>query len=115
VAYVLWRDEKRLGHISYRYFLLRRVLRIWPAYFVVIAAAYVHAIQVADPRADRLSGLLATEQNVSDVGCDPGHSYSNYCRKGLGRLAISAIPGFRRGVLCGRSTGGRDRCSDCAG
>src|SRR3979411_1402898 len=32
--YVLWHDEKRLGRISYNYFMARRVLRIWPAYFV---------------------------------------------------------------------------------
>jgi peptidoglycan/LPS O-acetylase OafA/YrhL len=69
--YVLWRDEKRLGHISYRYFLLRRVLRIWPAYFVVIAAAYVHAIQVADPRADRLSGLLTFTLNMDMMSGRP--------------------------------------------
>jgi peptidoglycan/LPS O-acetylase OafA/YrhL len=37
--YVLWRDEKKLGHIDYNYFLLRRILRIWPAYFLVIVAA----------------------------------------------------------------------------
>jgi len=34
--YVLYRDEKRIGRIDYNYFLLRRILRIWPAYLAVI-------------------------------------------------------------------------------
>lgn len=38
--FVLHRDEERLGRVDYNYFLLRRVLRIWPAYFAVILAAY---------------------------------------------------------------------------
>jgi peptidoglycan/LPS O-acetylase OafA/YrhL len=38
--FVLWKDERRLGKIDYNYFLLRRVLRIWPAYFAIIAIAY---------------------------------------------------------------------------
>jgi peptidoglycan/LPS O-acetylase OafA/YrhL len=62
--YVLWRDEKRLGRISYSYFLQRRILRIWPAYFVVIAVALMYAISVSDPRADRLSGLLTFTLNM---------------------------------------------------
>lgn len=39
--YVLRRDEGRLGHVNYNYFLLRRILRIWPAYFAIIAVAYL--------------------------------------------------------------------------
>src|SRR5262249_9541108 len=35
--YVLHRDEQRLGHIDYNYFLYRRILRIWPAALAVIA------------------------------------------------------------------------------
>jgi peptidoglycan/LPS O-acetylase OafA/YrhL len=62
--YVLWRDEKRLGKISYSYFLRRRILRIWPAYFVVIAVVWLHAIHIADLRADRLSGLLTFTLNI---------------------------------------------------
>jgi peptidoglycan/LPS O-acetylase OafA/YrhL len=38
--YVLWRDEHKLGRIDYNYFLFRRILRIWPAYFLVIAIAF---------------------------------------------------------------------------
>jgi peptidoglycan/LPS O-acetylase OafA/YrhL len=38
--YVLYRDEQKLGAISYNYFLFRRVLRIWPAYFAVIGLAW---------------------------------------------------------------------------
>jgi peptidoglycan/LPS O-acetylase OafA/YrhL len=33
---VLSRDERKLGKIDYNYFLVRRVLRIWPAYLVTI-------------------------------------------------------------------------------
>jgi peptidoglycan/LPS O-acetylase OafA/YrhL len=33
---VLSRDERRLGKVDYNYFLVRRVLRIWPAYLVTI-------------------------------------------------------------------------------
>jgi peptidoglycan/LPS O-acetylase OafA/YrhL len=62
--YVLWRDEHTYGQISYSYFLQRRILRIWPAYFVVIAVAYLHAFSVGDPRADRLSGLLTFTVNI---------------------------------------------------
>jgi peptidoglycan/LPS O-acetylase OafA/YrhL len=69
--YVLWRDEKRLGQISYSYFLRRRILRIWPAYFVVILVAWLHAIQVADPRADRLSGLLTFTLNIDMMAGRP--------------------------------------------
>jgi peptidoglycan/LPS O-acetylase OafA/YrhL len=38
--FVLWKDERKLGKIDYNYFLLRRVLRIWPAYLAIIAIAY---------------------------------------------------------------------------
>ena len=38
--YVLRRDESRFSRINYNYFILRRVLRIWPAYFAIIALAY---------------------------------------------------------------------------
>jgi peptidoglycan/LPS O-acetylase OafA/YrhL len=69
--YVLWRDEKRLGQISYSYFLRRRILRIWPVYFVVILVAWLHAIQVADPRADRLSGLLTFTLNIDMMAGRP--------------------------------------------
>jgi peptidoglycan/LPS O-acetylase OafA/YrhL len=41
--YVLWRDERRLGRIDYSYFLFRRILRIWPAYFTIILVAYILA------------------------------------------------------------------------
>jgi peptidoglycan/LPS O-acetylase OafA/YrhL len=41
--YILHNDEKRLGKISYNYYLSRRVLRIWPAYFVLIAVAFYAA------------------------------------------------------------------------
>lgn len=37
--YVLWKDERKLGEINYNYFLMRRILRIWPAYFAVIGIA----------------------------------------------------------------------------
>ena len=40
---VLWRDERRLGRLDYSYFLLRRILRIWPAYLAIIAAAWLWA------------------------------------------------------------------------
>ena len=39
--YVLHRDEQRLGKINYNYFLLRRILRIWPAYFTVIGFVWL--------------------------------------------------------------------------
>ena len=39
--YVLHRDEQRLGHIDYNYFLYRRILRIWPAALVVIAFVWI--------------------------------------------------------------------------
>ena len=38
--YVLYRDEKRIGRIDYNYFLLRRILRIWPAYLAVIGLVW---------------------------------------------------------------------------
>jgi peptidoglycan/LPS O-acetylase OafA/YrhL len=41
--YVLWRDQQRLGRIDYSYFLLRRMLRIWPAYLVVISIVTVES------------------------------------------------------------------------
>jgi peptidoglycan/LPS O-acetylase OafA/YrhL len=41
--YVLYRDEQKLGAINYNYFLFRRVLRIWPAYFTLIAIAWLIA------------------------------------------------------------------------
>lgn len=34
--YVLHHDERRLGAVDYNYFLMRRVLRIWPAYLAII-------------------------------------------------------------------------------
>ncbi|MHC2384351.1 acyltransferase family protein [Bradyrhizobium liaoningense] len=37
--FVLWKDDQRLGKINYNYFLLRRILRIWPAYIAVITLA----------------------------------------------------------------------------
>ena len=39
--YVLHRDEQRLEHIDYNYFLLRRILRIWPACLAVIAFVWI--------------------------------------------------------------------------
>jgi peptidoglycan/LPS O-acetylase OafA/YrhL len=39
--YVLHRDETRLGQINYNYFLLRRILRIWPAYFTIIGFVWL--------------------------------------------------------------------------
>lgn len=39
--YVLRRDEEQLGQVDYNYFLLRRILRIWPAYFAIITVAYL--------------------------------------------------------------------------
>jgi peptidoglycan/LPS O-acetylase OafA/YrhL len=39
--YVLHRDEQRLGRINYNYFLLRRILRIWPAYFAIIGFVWL--------------------------------------------------------------------------
>lgn len=42
--YVLWRDEHRFGRIDYNYFLFRRILRIWPAYFLVIAIGILFGI-----------------------------------------------------------------------
>src|SRR4051794_27294476 len=41
--FVLWKDEQRLGRIDYNYFLMRRILRIWPAYFAIISIAYILA------------------------------------------------------------------------
>jgi peptidoglycan/LPS O-acetylase OafA/YrhL len=38
--YVLQRDELKWGAVSYRYFMLRRILRIWPLYFVIIALTF---------------------------------------------------------------------------
>jgi peptidoglycan/LPS O-acetylase OafA/YrhL len=42
--YVLHRDEQRLGHVDYNYFLLRRVLRIWPACLTVIGLVWAYEI-----------------------------------------------------------------------
>jgi peptidoglycan/LPS O-acetylase OafA/YrhL len=39
--YVLSKDEDRLGSISYSAFLYRRILRIWPAYIVVIGTVWL--------------------------------------------------------------------------
>jgi peptidoglycan/LPS O-acetylase OafA/YrhL len=39
VYYVLANDEKKFGYVDYNFFLLRRVIRIWPAYFLTIATA----------------------------------------------------------------------------
>jgi peptidoglycan/LPS O-acetylase OafA/YrhL len=39
--YVLHRDEKRCGRIDYNYFLLRRILRIWPACLAVIGFVWI--------------------------------------------------------------------------
>ena len=39
--YVLHRDEKRFGRIDYNYFLLRRILRIWPASLAVIGFVWI--------------------------------------------------------------------------
>jgi peptidoglycan/LPS O-acetylase OafA/YrhL len=69
--YVLWRDEHKLGQISYNYFLQRRILRIWPAYFVVIAVAVAHAVSVDDPRASRLAGLLTFTLNIDMAAGQP--------------------------------------------
>jgi peptidoglycan/LPS O-acetylase OafA/YrhL len=38
--YVLYRDETKWGSINYTYFMIRRVLRIWPLYFAIIALTY---------------------------------------------------------------------------
>ena len=40
---VLSRDENKQGRIDYNHFLARRILRIWPAYFVIIVIIYAHA------------------------------------------------------------------------
>jgi peptidoglycan/LPS O-acetylase OafA/YrhL len=37
--FVLSRDEQKLGAVDYNYFLLRRIFRIWPTYFVIIGLA----------------------------------------------------------------------------
>jgi len=39
--YVLHQDEQRLGRVDYNYFLQRRILRIWPAYFTIIALSFL--------------------------------------------------------------------------
>jgi peptidoglycan/LPS O-acetylase OafA/YrhL len=41
--YVLWKDERRFGAVDYNYFLTRRILRIWPAYFVIVGIASLWA------------------------------------------------------------------------
>jgi peptidoglycan/LPS O-acetylase OafA/YrhL len=69
--YVLWRDEHKLGQISYSYFLQRRILRIWPAYFVVIAVAIAYALSVHDPSASRLAGLLTFTLNIDMAAGQP--------------------------------------------
>lgn len=56
--YVLHHDEQRLGGISYSYFLLRRVLRIWPAYFAIIAIASL--IATHDARSNAIFTPLFT-------------------------------------------------------
>ena len=53
--YVLWRDERRFGHIDYNYFLLRRILRIWPAYFTIIIIAYLLASPAQRSAANTIS------------------------------------------------------------
>jgi peptidoglycan/LPS O-acetylase OafA/YrhL len=53
--FVLWKDERRLGKIDYNYFLLRRVLRIWPAYFAIIAVAYIIASPAQRALANEIS------------------------------------------------------------
>ena len=40
--FVLRRDEINRGKISWSFFLFRRVLRIWPAYFVVVLSTLVY-------------------------------------------------------------------------
>jgi peptidoglycan/LPS O-acetylase OafA/YrhL len=37
--FVLSRDEQKLGAVDYNYFLLRRIFRIWPTYFLVVGFA----------------------------------------------------------------------------
>lgn len=37
--FVLSRDEQKLGAVDYNYFLLRRIFRIWPTYFLIIGLA----------------------------------------------------------------------------
>lgn len=53
--YVLFKDERRLGAINYNYFLLRRVMRIWPAYFVTILVAYIMASAAQRSAANEIS------------------------------------------------------------
>lgn len=58
--YMLWRDEKRSGQISWKYWLRRRVFRIWPAYFFVILVAYLFTYPVTDG----LIGLVTFTENI---------------------------------------------------
>ena len=53
--YVLYRDEQHLGRIDYNYFLLRRILRIWPAALVVILLATLFASGAARTNATAVS------------------------------------------------------------
>ena len=48
ITVLLLRERQQTGGISLRLFYLRRILRIWPLYFVVIAVAVVLAHTVAE-------------------------------------------------------------------
>jgi peptidoglycan/LPS O-acetylase OafA/YrhL len=47
ISYLLLSEHKTYGHISLKQFFLRRIFRIWPAYYLLIALALVFALKTS--------------------------------------------------------------------
>ncbi|HTD93916.1 MAG TPA: acyltransferase, partial [Chitinophagaceae bacterium] len=46
ITYLLLKEHKKNGKIDLKYFYLRRILRIWPAYYVLIIVALIICLQL---------------------------------------------------------------------
>jgi peptidoglycan/LPS O-acetylase OafA/YrhL len=68
---VLHNDAKTFGDVDYNYFITRRILRIWPAYFIVIALVYVHH----QGEHEALSGLISLLTFTSNVNLATGGTW----------------------------------------
>ena len=60
IATLLLREEARYGRIALRAFWIRRILRIWPLYYLIVVIGFLPAARARGTvRDDRLSGDAA--------------------------------------------------------
>lgn len=58
ITYILIEEKKRLGKINIKKFMIRRTLRIWPLYFLIIAIAPFLVIWMDNPSPQYIPNIL---------------------------------------------------------